>query len=364
LMAALEEQPKPAEQAKPKQVKAVNARADIEDALAFFEQKTPSTPKVTSENVVVAQKAPKKVTPLPTPVPAPVQVARSTRVARDDINELLDLLDHSSPTPEKSVPAPTVAQSKPVIVKPQQKDNISEEIMALLAENERETALARKIAAFGKKVANFGRSVFNFSNCATMLGTMCGLTVALKRPQNHPTHKPAKPLKQAIVNTKPKQTRKKEAYGVIAKEARFMISERIWGIKAVSEIREKRAILTREMARARRANDLEKMEEIKKQRQELTAKRKIACQRIAGKQMAEIKEKRRLLTKQMTLARRRKDTETMAKITEQRQILKDEAKTMTNYIRGTDYKIYRRAFLKPVILASIQARKVERQHVA
>ena len=146
---------------------------------------------------------------------------------------------------------------------------------------------------------------------------------------------------------------------VLSADERKRTSEHIWGLKAIDEIKRRRSVLTREMARAKRAGDETKIAEIQAERQKLTAKRKAACLRISGPEMAKIKEERRQLTKRMTIARRQKDQATMEQVTAERLILKEQVKVINSYIRAFDYRKHRKAFIKPSTLWLIYSHQRE-----
>ena len=130
------------------------------------------------------------------------------------------------------------------------------------------------------------------------------------------------------------------------RDERKILSEHIWGLKAVDEIKRRRAVLTREMAKAKREGDEAKMAAIQAERKDLSAKRKAACLRVTGPEMAQIKEARRLLTKRMTIARRQQDQKTMDQITAERLVLKEQVQSMNSYIRAIDYQRYRKDFMQ------------------
>jgi uncharacterized membrane protein (DUF106 family) len=145
-----------------------------------------------------------------------------------------------------------------------------------------------------------------------------------------------------IVSQKTKSEEGQKVLEGPSPERREKLAERLVDIKVLSEIKEKRALLTREMAKARRQNDKATMDRITAERERLTEKKKALCLRMTGAKKAEIKEKRRLLTKQMTIARRQKDMQAMEQITAERQKLNAVTKALTGYIKKVDYRCNRK----------------------
>lgn len=162
-----------------------------------------------------------------------------------------------------------------------------------------------------------------------------------------------------VVPTQPVavQTPAPETTHITEPAGRDDLAGRLHAFRTLATIKQERAKLTRQMAKARRANDTETMAEIAAMRQALNAERRYAMTMAGGAKMAAIKERRRVLCKQMTLARKTHDTETMERITAERTVLKQQNGALNAYIRGFDYKKERRSYLKPNTLAGIARRR-------
>ena len=122
-------------------------------------------------------------------------------------------------------------------------------------------------------------------------------------------------------------------------------------VKSIYDIQKERAVLKREMARAKNEDNKEEIDRINARRKILNAKRRAACLRANSREMQTIKELRRQLTKKMTLAKRGKhiDAATREVIKEEvmatRWSLRQQVKEMNGRIKAFDYTKQWRSFL-------------------
>ncbi|MBQ7413554.1 MAG: hypothetical protein IJV07_04720 [Alphaproteobacteria bacterium] len=124
------------------------------------------------------------------------------------------------------------------------------------------------------------------------------------------------------------------------------LAERLWAEKALESIKKERAQLTRQMAKAVKENNTAEIDRINARRQELKLARKKAFERAADPYLSQIKEERRRLTKQMTIAKRAADQQAMATVTEKRNDLKLFEKQLKTNIRTFNYTKRRITFLR------------------
>ena len=122
-------------------------------------------------------------------------------------------------------------------------------------------------------------------------------------------------------------------------------------VKAIYDIQKERAVLKREMARAKKLDNQEEQDRINARRKILNAKRRAACLQANSREMQAIKDLRRQLTKKMTLAKRGKnmDDATREAIKEEvmatRWSLRQRVKEMNGQIKAFDYSKQWRSFL-------------------
>ena len=264
----------------------------------------------------------------------------TAKSAQSDLNELLTAIDGGEN--EKT--------DKKTVFTSQDKNNMPAKVLPAVSPSGTEEKLS-----FFQKVK---RSMMGLLACGVLMAA-CGFMSKVKH-EKEPTPKqpiPKEPESIPSPAEAKKQTVQKKNLSPEEAEKRKKLAAHIVDVKVLSEIKEKRASLTREMAKAKRRHDEVRIEEIKAERQRLTEKKKAICLRLTGSQRDEIKEKRRLLTKQMTIARRRNDEATKQQIMIERQKLNAKVKALNQFVQKVDYQQMRKAHLKPEVLALLQARR-------
>ncbi|MBQ7412934.1 MAG: hypothetical protein IJV07_01490 [Alphaproteobacteria bacterium] len=127
---------------------------------------------------------------------------------------------------------------------------------------------------------------------------------------------------------------------------RDLLANRLHAIRKMEDINRERAVLTRQMAKAKKNNDIQTIQAITLRRKELAAIRKESFATAAGPLWSAIKEERRLLTKKMTQARRRQDLSARAEITQRRSMMKTQEELLKLTVRDFKYKVARPTFIR------------------
>ena len=324
--------------------------------------------------------------------------------AKQELTELVEL-DGESPSAQPTVPSET---SKASVEEPQEiqptasaRDS-KQDLDDLISQTEGKekaphisapTNPDNKVTTIPTKEGPFGRfknGFMRFLACGVFGCMLCGIASKFKRkktpsPQiptelvqsvselEQPVSEPKQPvseLKQPVsepehvvseLEIKTEITR--DPTTPRHSEEREKLATRLRDIKVLSEIKDKRAHLTREMAKAKRRGMTDRMDEIKEERQRLNEKRKEICLRMTGAKRTEVQKRRQQLTRQMTLARRKKDvaerTAMMAEITAERQKLTAQVKALNASLRKMDYQKIRKAYMSPAVQALYQKKQQE-----
>ncbi|MDY6407660.1 MAG: hypothetical protein SPL08_03035 [Pseudomonadota bacterium] len=127
---------------------------------------------------------------------------------------------------------------------------------------------------------------------------------------------------------------------------REILANQLMSIRVLEEIKRKRAQLTRQMAKAKKENNVEKIQEIQSLRRALSAVRKEAFERAMGPVSAQVKKERRMLTKKMALAKRQKDAALQAEIAHRRIALKQAEVMAKQSVRNFNYRQERPKFIR------------------